>query len=209
MMDSAWLAAIFGLVGAICAAIWSFLMAKYVAGPRAKDLMVGVLKGETEKDKVILSGIRENLIRPELKSIVIPEMPEMPEFEMPELTIPDAQIDALASRMYAMFQGERGNMTKDLQRELMKFGAPIDDIAEAMMDGARAAQNPGDVALMKLLNVEISPQFKKKFPQLDFLIKSGQVTVAQLYDMARQTGLMNQGNGAEVAPRSSGSIGVR
>ena len=124
-----------------------------------------------------------------------------------DISIPDEQVDALASKIYGMFQGERGNAMKQMQAELLKFGAPMDEIAESLMDGARSARLPGDIALQKLLTVELSPQFRKKFPQYDFLIKSGQVTIAQLYDLARQTGALTGEHGAAEAVGVSGKSG--
>lgn len=106
-MDPAMIAATFGLVGAMCAAVWSFLMAKYVAGPRAKELMVGTLKGTTARDKEIVGEIREQLIRPELITATVAikadvcairdqvaaiRIPELPTFDVSRL---EAQIAAL------------------------------------------------------------------------------------------------------------------
>ena len=63
---------------------------------------------------------------------------------------------------------------------------------------------------MRLLNIELNPQFKKKNPELAFMIESGKVTIAQLAEIARQTGLLNTRDaGAGEASQSRGTIGVR
>lgn len=213
MIEPTMLAALTGIVGAALAAIWSFLMAAKVAAPRAatrsKLLLVNILTGATKEDKEILETIRGSLVRPEVERL----MTGMQENAEMEITIPDDQIDALASKMYAMFQGERGNAMRQMQKELEPFTGPINELAEGLMEGARAAQSPSDIALMRLLNIELSPAFKKKNPQLAFMIESGKVTLAQLAEIARQSGLAEkmQGGSASEVPISSGrgSFGVR
>jgi len=135
---------------------------------------------------------------------------ELPEIELPELTMEPEQIDMIASKMYAMFQGERGNAMRDMQKELAKFGNPLEELAEGIMDNARMAQGPTDVAIMRMLNVELNPAFKKKNPHLAFLIESGKVTIAQLAELAKQTGLLNtrEAGAGELSP-TRGTIGVR
>ena len=134
-------------------------------------------------------------MRPEVERL----MEELPEFDA----------DDVSSKVYAMLQGEKGNMTKALQGELMQFQGPMNELAEGIMENARMMQSPTDMALMKLLNVEVSPKFKKQFPQLDMLIKSGQVTIAQLAEIAKQTGVLSKEGGGAIETTGSGSFGVR
>lgn len=203
MIDPTLLAALTGIIGAILAAIWSFLMAAKVAAPRAaaksKALIIGILTGETKEDQMILESIRASLVRPEIEKM----MASPPEFEI------DA--DAMADRLYAKIQGEKGTAMKALQEELQnKFDGPLNELSESLMDGARMAQSPMDIALMRLLNVELTPKFKKMYPDKAMLIESGKVTIAQLAEIARHSGLLNRASeGAAIESASGWNPGVR
>ena len=70
-MEPYMMAAATGIIGAIGAMIWSFLMASKVAAPRAAKksrlLLVNILTGATDEDKRILETIRGTLVRPEVE----------------------------------------------------------------------------------------------------------------------------------------------
>ena len=112
----------FGIGGALAAAIWSFLMAKHVAGPRAKTLMVNVLKGETEEDEEIVREIRQHLIRPELQSMTITLPQDLR--ALPEL------VSSIPQNLGEVIQGQLDESTKTLGNHF-----------SCNLDGAVAALN--------------------------------------------------------------------
>ena len=205
-MDPWLFASLTGILGAMLAALWSFLMAAKVAAPRAaaksKILITNILTGKTAEDREILEKIRVNLVRPEVEKLSA-EMPEMPEIEI------DAErvIEGIWSRMCV----EKGVAVRQMQEQLGEFKGPLSELAGSIMNDARQATGPTDIALMRLLNVEVTPKFAKTHPELAMLIESGKVTLAQLVELARQTGFLNREGGGQmegVQPGSSG-FGVR
>jgi len=216
--------------GGAIAALWSFLMARYVAGPRAKTLMVGTLKGDTEVDKKILHEIRGNLIRPEIDkafadadfkavsaqltdlSVKVSDWTEdMPEIDTAPLmerldalekTLPDA----IGTHVAMHYKAIQATEAKSINKALEEMGINLEGAANEAQEFVEAQLPPEMIAMKKLLTAKIPKGLKESSPTWAWLIQQardagGGLILSRLQQRAGM-GIV------ETAPASTG-FGVR
>ena len=158
MIDPVLLATATGLIGAVGAMIWSFLMASKVAAPRAAQksrlLLVNILTGATEEDREILDKVRGSLVRPEVERVLA----EIPDFEVPEFAI---DYDALGSAVgkhvemqFRQVEAQKAKLTGQFLKD-MGIDEALGDMEEAAREEAMAALGPQAQIAMEILNTKI------------------------------------------------------
>ena len=195
--------------GGAIAALWSFLMARYVAGPRAKTLMVGTLRGDTEVDKKILHEIRGNLIRPEInkafvdfKMPIVDTEPLMERLDALEETLPDA----IGTHVAMHYKSIQATEAKSINKALEEMGINMDAAVDEAREFVDAQLPPEMIAMRKLLTAKIPKSLKENSPTWAWLIQQardagGGLILSRLQQRA--------GMGVvETAPASTG-FGVR
>ena len=166
MIDPLMVASLTGIIGAILAATWSFLMAAKVAAPRAasksKLLLVGILTGESEEDKRILGTIQERLIRPEVEKLTA----TLPKFDEESLAIDYAEMaeelkpiigPIVSEHMQMAFRQVEAQQAKRTGEFLKNMG--VDEQLKGMEAGMReealAELGPQAAIMMEILETKI------------------------------------------------------
>ena len=185
--------------GGCVAALWSFLMARYVAGPRAKTLMVGTLRGDTAQDKLIVAEIRENLVRPEIQNAIeampIPKLdlvPIMAKMDRIEESIPDFDGDALMARLDQLEQGlpdmvgthismaikgVQATEGKAIAKYVEELG--IEGITEEAKEAAVERLTTKQRLAYQLMTMKVSPKLKREHPVSTMVFEQSRGLVAQ------------------------------
>ncbi len=186
------------ILGAVIAAAWSFLMAYFVAGPRAKRLMIGTLRGDTKEDKEIVLEIREQLVRPELISMrtTLPEMPDLepikaeiqelkesiPEVDFSEL---EGKIDSFKEELPSLLGRQFEMHMKNLEaQEAKKMKSMLDDmdfdgvIEEKKADIVSKLSKKQKLGL-RLMKFKIPKSYKDESPMGHALLEEGRLILGE------------------------------
>lgn len=185
--------------GGFVAALWSFLMARYVAGPRAKNLMVGTLRGDTPTDKLIVAEIRENLVRPEittaLAELKVPELDikpimarideideNLPDFDMEPLM---ARLDALEARLPDMIgthismaiKGVQATEGKAIAKYVEELG--IEGLTAEAQEAAVERLTTKQRLAYQLMTMKVPSKTKREHPVSSMVFEQSRGLVAQ------------------------------
>ena len=210
--------------GGFVAALWSFLMARYVAGPRAKTLMVGTLRGDTTADKEIVAEIRENLVRPEIRAALenfkMPDMaPVMAKLDdISELEVPEFDFSPVISRFDALEQTLPDTISSHIDMhmkalraaEAKNIGKMVDELnIEGLTEEARTEAierlSTKQKLAYQLMTMKVPKTVKGDHPLSTALFEQSRGTIAQYL-----IELDDQASGkVGVESASKGSFGVR
>lgn len=209
MIDPTLLAVMTGLIGAIGAMIWSFLMASKIAAPRAaaksKLLLVNILTGATPEDQEILERVRGSLVRPEVEKVLgaVSDVPK--ELEIDSDALSEALAPLIEERVFRAFNQVKAQEARGLQKQLEELG--LDSVVDEAK-GVIAEQLPPEmVQAQRLLNMKVSKRYASEHP-----VEAQALEFGKLYVMQYLQGLMPQ-NGAATTSKavsaSSNGFGVR
>ena len=167
MIDATLLAALTGIIGAIGAMVWSFLMASKIAAPRAAEksklLLVSILTGATPEDKEILERVQNSLVRP-----VVTEA-----FNQLGEQLPDSIAEHVDMHFKAFQSAEAKNMGK-LIEELN-----LEGISKEMQEEAIQRLSLGQRATMKVMTLKIPKATREAHPLSSALFDSSRAEIAQ------------------------------
>lgn len=117
-------------------------------------------------------------------------------------------MEKFAKQLYAHIKADEGVAARKLQAELERLGGPLKAVEEGLIAEVSKAGNATDVALMRYLNFDVSPDFRERFPDRAAWLDQAKVAWAQTVQIMREfKGMAAQASNSEVVAgsRASGS----
>ena len=206
------LATMTGIIGAMPAALWSYLMASKVAAPRAKRLIVSALTNEGPE----LQAVREHLINPALQAHYDAISAKLE----PEGLDIASEVESAVNEALGAFRSELGPVvsehvmmavnqvkaqeTKSLQAQLEQLG--IGAVVGEAQDAVAAQLPPQLIQAQRLLSMKVSKKYASEHPLEAQALEAGKLWIMQMLDAQ---GMMNGGVPKPVAETETGGFGVR
>ena len=204
------LATMTGIVGALLAALWSFLMASKVAAPRAKRLIVTALTSEGPE----LQAVRDHLIQPALDAqyaaftgqtasggTQIASEVENAVNEALE-AFRDEIGPQVANHVTMAINQVKAQETKSLQAQLEELGVP------ALVEEGKAVlaeqMPPQLLQAQRILGMKVSKRYAAEHP-----IEAQAIEMGKLYLMQMMQGQLGLGGAAQSVAADGGGFGVR